>query len=269
MSVAAAASTWPLVAAISVRTALRRNLRRSSTPRLYSTILVFAAQGELLAACQRTGRALGMEEADAATLPRCALQRTIDFALIWPRSADTTLQVASEPPHCEVSVEAYGSCMATCEATVDPSLVEITCEGGEIRGTCDASCQGSCAVDVSGSCGGSCEGTCAGTCAAPTSSGSCAGKSYGTCQGRCVVDAQATCQGECRGGCSVTYREPYCTGRVRRPTASARCRAACDARVEAQARCTPGHMEITVGGGLDAENQARVERVQSCARGRA
>lgn len=224
----------------------------------------FAAEAELLAACQRTGRALGMSEGELsgnlAEVCGAANERLrTEMAAI---RSNTTVNVASEPPRCEVSVEAYGSCMASCEAQVDPGSVEITCEGGEIRGYCDASCQGSCAVDVTGSCSGTCEGTCAGTCSAPGANGACAGSCEGTCQGRCVVDAQASCQGECRGGCSVSYREPYCTGRIRRPTASARCRASCDARIEAQARCTPGHTDISVQGGLDAENQARLERVQ-------
>ena len=224
----------------------------------------FAAQGELLAACQRTGRALGMSDAElSGELPTvCAAANDRLRSEMAAIRSNTTMTVDSEPPRCEVSVEAYGGCMAECEVQVDPGEVQITCEGGEIRGSCDAQCQGGCAVDVSGQCSGTCEGACQGTCATRNADGSCAGQCDGTCEGRCVASAQASCQGECRGGCSVAYREPYCTGTLRRPTASARCRAACDARIEAQARCTPGHTNISVQGGLDAENQARVERVQ-------
>ncbi len=228
----------------------------------------FAAEAELLGACQRTGRALGMSEAelsgDLGTVCTAAHDR-LGTELSALR-ASYTVRVDATPPHCEVSIDAYGGCMAECEAQVDPGEVQITCEGGEIRGYCDAECSGRCAADVSGQCSGVCEGVCQGSCAATAADGSCAGACDGSCQGRCVVEAQASCSGECRGGCSVEYREPYCTGRVRRPTASARCRAACDARIEAEARCTPGQAQIAIEGGLDAENQARLVRVQTAMR---
>lgn len=228
----------------------------------------FAAQAELLGACQRTGRALGMSETelsgDLQTVCGAANDRL--RTELQALRASYTVRLDAQPPHCEVSVDAYASCMAECEAQVDPGEVQITCEGGEIRGVCDAQCTGRCAVDVAGQCGGVCEGACQGRCSAYAADGSCAGACDGTCQGRCVVEAQASCSGECRGGCSVAYREPYCTGRVRRPTASARCRASCDARVEAEARCTPGQAQIAIDGGLDAESQARLVRVQTAMR---
>lgn len=227
---------------------------------------------DLLAACQRTGRALGMAETDLAgsgsngVRDVCGrVEAELRTAMASLRSS-YTIEVDSRPPHCEVSVDAYANCMAECEVNVDPGSVEITCEGGEIRGYCDAECTGRCAVDVSGVCSGTCEGSCAGTCAARNADGSCNGACDGTCNGRCVVEASATCTGECRGGCSVEYREPYCTGRIRRPTASARCRAACDARIEASARCTPGETNVSIDGGMDAASQARFAQVQAAIR---
>ena len=228
----------------------------------------FEAHDQLLAACRSTGLALEMSEAeltgDLRTVCTAANDRLASE--LASLRATYTVRVEAQPPHCEVSVEAYGSCMAECEAEVDPGQVQITCDGGELRGYCDAQCQGSCAADVSGQCSGTCEGACAGTCSAYAADGSCAGACDGNCQVRCVVSAQASCQGECRGGCSVEYREPYFTGRVRRPSASARCRASCDARVEAEARCTPGQANIAIEGGLDAEQQARLARVQRAMR---
>lgn len=231
-----------------------------------------AAQSDLLAACQRTGRALGMSEADlsgsgdAGVRTVCGnVEGELRTAMASLRSS-YTVNVDSRPPHCEVSVDAYAGCMAECEAQVDPGSVDITCEGGEIRGTCDAECTGRCAASVEGSCSGTCEGSCSGTCSARNADGSCAGTCDGTCHGECVVDAQASCSGECRGGCSVEYREPYCTGTLRRPTASARCRASCDARIEASARCTPGETNISIDGGMDAASQARYAQVQAAIR---
>jgi hypothetical protein len=234
-----------------------------------------SVQRDLLGACQSTGIALGMDQADLAdtggtdglraVCSRVETRLREEIAALR-ESAHADLQIDTRPPHCEVSVDAYAGCMAECEATVDPGSVEITCEGGEIRGSCDAQCTGRCAVQVDAACTGVCEGSCEGTCSARNADGSCSGTCDGTCHGSCVVDAQASCSGECRGGCSVEYREPYCTGQIRRPTASARCRASCDARVEASARCTPGTMNVTLDAGLDADGQARLARVQAAVR---
>lgn len=226
------------------------------------------AANQLFGACQRTGRALGMSEAELSGDVRSVCMAAHDRLASELRAlrANYTVRLDAQPPHCEVSVDAYGQCIAECEARVDPGEVQLTCEGGEIRGYCDAQCTGSCAVEVSGQCSGVCEGSCAGRCAAYAADGSCAGACEGTCQGRCVVRGQASCSGECRGGCSVQYREPYCTGRVRPPSASARCRASCDARIEAEARCTPGRAQLAIEGGLDAEQQARLARVQAAMR---
>lgn len=227
-------------------------------------------QRDLLNACQVTGRALAMSDAEMNVNGEdlehlCA---TVDTRLrseiaALRESSHAELQIDSRPPHCEVSINAYSSCMASCEATVDPGSVDIQCEGGEIRGQCDAQCTGHCAVQVDASCTGTCEGSCEGTCTARNADGSCSGQCDGTCHGSCVADAQASCQGECRGGCSVQFREPYCTGTIRRPSASARCTASCNAHVEATARCTPGETHVAMSAGLDAEGQARLARVQA------
>jgi hypothetical protein len=227
-------------------------------------------QNDLLAACQRMGRALGMPEADLAgsgpegTRTVCgAVTDRYRSELQAVRAATSArVEFQTRPPRCEVSVDAYARCVGECEANVDPGSVEVRCEGGEIRGRCTAQCTGRCAVDVAGQCGGTCEGICEGRCAATASDGSCAGRCEGTCRGRCVVEAQASCSGECRGGCSVAMQEPYCTGRMQPPSASAECRAACDARLDAQARCTPGETRLTISGGIEPSMQPRVEALQ-------
>jgi hypothetical protein len=227
-------------------------------------------ENDLLAACQRMGQALGMTENELAGAGRDGVQQVCSAVNDRFRSemqavraaSGVTVEIQSRPPHCEVSVDAYAQCTAECEARVDPGSVEVTCEGGEIRGRCSAQCQGSCAADIDAACSGTCEGMCDGRCSATAADGSCAGRCDGTCRGSCVVEGQASCQGECRGGCSVEYEEPYCTGRVRPASASARCRASCDARMEARARCTPGETRMNVSGGLDPAMRPRAEAVQ-------
>jgi len=167
---------------------------------------------DLLSACQATGRALEMPEADLASAGGTEGLRAVcgavevrlrsEFAALRS-GASAEIIVDARPPHCEVSIDAYARCMGECEATVDPGSVEITCEGGELRGTCDAECTGRCAVDVHAACSGVCQGSCEGTCTARNADGSCHGACDGTCHGACETSAQASCTGECRGGCSV------------------------------------------------------------------
>lgn len=230
----------------------------------------FAIAGDLQSTCQRMGVALGMSDAeltaqggDVGAVCRTMNGRLRDEMTAMRSQSQVRVDVQARAPHCEVSVDAYAGCVAECEARVTPGQVDLRCEGGEIRGYCDAQCSGSCAVDVQASCSGVCEGACEGTCSATAADGSCAGQCQGTCHGRCVVSGQASCQGECRGGCSVEYREPYCTGTVRAPEVSSRCQASCDARVEAQARCTPGEMTMNVSGLSDPALVARVDRVRA------
>lgn len=170
-------------------------------------------------------------------------------------SANLRTELVAVPPVCEVSVDAYARCAGECDASFTPGSADIQCEGGELRGVCSASCTGRCAVDVSGTCNGTCEGTCS----AYDAQGNCTG----SCQGRCVTQASGTCGGECRGGCSVAFTEPRCTGHVRPPRVQADCRAACDARFDAQATCRPGAVTLRIDGSVASDLQDRVRRVQA------
>lgn len=231
-------------------------------------------ENELRAACQRMGRALGMAESElvgagSEGMSRmCAAVNDRFRAEMQAIRAASSVQVNIEtrPPHCEVSMDAYASCAAECEAQVDPGSIQLECEGGELRGRCTASCTGSCAVEVSGQCGGTCEGFCDGQCTQTAADGSCAGRCEGSCRGQCVAQASGSCTGECRGGCSVEFQEPYCTGEVRPASVSARCRASCNARLEAHARCEPGEARMSVSGGVDPSMQPRVAAVQAAVR---
>lgn len=170
-------------------------------------------------------------------------------------SGHLSMRLDVQPPRCDVSVDAYARCAADCDVSYRPGSAEVRCEGGELRGTCSAQCTGSCAVEVSGSCNGTCEGQCSATDAQ--------GRCTGTCQGRCVTQASGSCGGECRGGCSVAFTEPRCTGRVVPPQVNADCRAACDARLNAQASCQPGRAVLAIDGAVATDLEARVRRVRA------
>jgi len=174
-------------------------------------------------------------------------------------SAGVRVEVAVRPPQCQVNIDAYGRCGAECDASFTPGQANLRCEGGELRGGCSAQCTGTCAVDVSARCEGTCEGACNGTMNG--------GRCDGVCQGRCVSQVSGQCGGQCRGGCSVEFQQPSCTGTVTPPRMSADCRAACDARLDAQASCTPGGAELRITGNVDTNLGDKVRRVQAALAG--
>lgn len=231
-------------------------------------------QGSLLASCRQMGEALGMESAqlsgegaEGVRSVCAAVSERLRADLTQIRgAAGVNVEIRARPPRCEVSVDAYAQCAGSCEANVEPGSVEIQCEGGELRGGCSAECTGHCAVEVSGECSGTCEGSCEGRCSATAEDGSCAGTCQGTCHGHCAVQASGRCEGECRGGCSVAFQEPRCTGHVQPPNVSADCRAACDARLDAQASCQPGEMTLVVTGELDENLQQTATRAANAVR---
>jgi len=263
-----------------------------------STFVGTAAQLEssLKDTCLQMGAELGIPESEmAASGNTPAVKAACDAVSAKLRSemndlrasANLRIAVVSTPPVCEVRVDAYAECAGSCDATYTPGSAQIQCEGGEIRGGCSAQCEGSCSVEASGTCSGSCEGTCSasctgvcqgtceGTCRTRAADGSCNGACQGTCSGtcsagctgscsgQCVVRAQASCSGECRGGCSVAMTEPRCTGTVTPPRIEAECQASCDARMNAQAECTPGSVEVTVTGNVASNLEERVNHLKA------
>ena len=226
-------------------------------------------QAGLLNACRQIGHELAIPDSELgagdspealrAACSRVSTQLRADLADIRA-AAGVRVEVVTQLPRCEVSVDAYGRCAAECDASYTPGSAEVTCEGGELRGGCSAQCTGRCAVEVSGACEGVCEGACEGS---SSSGGSCGG----VCRGRCVARATGTCGGECRGGCSVAFTAPRCTGHVVPPRVNADCRAACDARLSAEASCAPGRAELNITGNVGSNLQEKVARVQAALHG--
>lgn len=231
-------------------------------------------EADLRATCRDMGVALGMSDAEIfaggvspdgseGLRAACAsVEARIHSELAAIRASGTVaVTLEARAPRCDVSVDAYASCVAECDANIDAGSVELVCEGGELRGTCDAQCTGSCAVDVAVACSGRCEGICDGECSVRGADGDCAGTCDGVCHGQCVVSTTGSCAGECRGTCSVRFTEPRCTGTIRAPMASVECAADCDARVAAMVTCTPGEVHLAVEGALTSDVRARADRL--------
>lgn len=245
--------------------------------------------GSLKDACTRMAGELGVTPGtgDARAVCQPVVEKLRSEMSDLRASAHLTIAIESRPPVCEVSLDAYAQCAAACDASFDPGHAELQCEGGELRGTCSAQCTGRCAVEAHGQCSGGCEGTCSASCtgvchgecegtcrtrgADGQCNGACTGTCHGTCsagctgscEGTCEMSAQASCSGECRGGCSVAYTEPRCTGTVRPPSVRADCRADCDARIHAEAHCTPGYTRMNVTGRVASNLEERVTHLRN------
>ncbi len=200
----------------------------------------------------------------------------VDAAL--PAGATLTLDFV--PPVCTVDIDAYGACVAECDANVAVDA-EVMCEEGRLSGRCSGTCTGRCTVDgtvecaarCSGTCTGSCNGTCAGqcdgTCSAMDAEGNCVGTCEGTCtgscdaactgscEGSCIVDVEGTCTGTCTGSCDVEFEAPRCEGDLD-VMADVDCRAACEARIDASAECTEPSVAVYFEGTVDPEGQERL-----------
>jgi len=210
-------------------------------------------EADLKVACGNLARDLGArtDKDDAASLCQAAAKAIGDMKA----KAGGTFTLAIVPPKCGASMSAMADCAASCDANVSPGSAEVTCEGGELSGSCGGGCKGSCDMSAGGSCGGSCEGSCSasfsgtcggqcdGTCDGKDSKGQCSGKCEGkcdsgakgecggSCKGNCDLKAEAKCEGTCTGSCSVEFQAPRCTGQVKPPSMSAECSAQCDVRV--------------------------------------
>jgi hypothetical protein len=194
--------------------------------------------------------------------------------------ASASIALDITPPQCGVSVDAYADCAGSCDVTAKGPSAEVTCEGGSMQGGCSAqcsgdcemsaaaacsgTCSGSCDASISGSCDAKCDGKCDGKATPAGGGGQCAGKCEGKCSGNvkgtcsgkcggsCHMSAAASCSGTCTGGCSVKMTAPKCTGTVKPPKLSADCKAKCDAKVQANASCTPPHISLRIPGSADA-----------------
>jgi hypothetical protein len=196
--------------------------------------------GVLLDACQDIGRRLNVPEAQLASpsgesdvrIACAAASAALNAELQDLRvQARLDVEVQATPPQCDIRVDAYASCAAQCDATVDPGKLEVQCEGGELVGQCNGTCNGDC--NASGT----------------------------------WVSGQASCNGLCRGDCSVAFVEPRCTGTMRPPRVEAQCEAACNAKLEAEARCTPGEAHVRVRGAVASNIEERLARVRGAIEG--
>lgn len=166
---------------------------------------------------------------------------------------DASFDATATPPTCVggmLSGSCSGACCGSCtiEGTVEcTGSCAGSCAGtcsGQVRGACTGTCTGQCdgvcaATAADGSCAGACDGACNGVCAG-TVTGSCSGTCGGTCQGSCRYpdDLMVLCPGVCSGSCDVGYTAPRCEGGHWDVTASAECKAACQADVSFDLVCT-------------------------------
>ncbi|MBX3216054.1 MAG: hypothetical protein KF850_28700 [Labilithrix sp.] len=218
-----------------------------------------AALADVQTACRNIAVELGASAADVASAEEePERERTTELcrlavAQIGARvTARATLDVAFQPPVCEVSVQAQarceGACSAsgTCDVRANPPVcrggrLEIVCkgectaEGGAslyCEGSCSGSCQGACAAQGGVRCNGRCEGTC-------TAAGSATNEAF---------DAQGNCIGTCQGTCSATPPGVRCEGSCK-GQCDAACRAEANATVTCDGKCSGDYEPLRCEGG--------------------
>jgi hypothetical protein len=226
--------------------------------------------GTLNAEIDAIGVSLGLEPGAATA--------DIVTALDAKLSITGGLQIEFLPPRCEASVEVAVAAAAECDASVDPGMATVQCEGGcEVEGgvmasceggasltctgpqvDCGGSCQGECEMMAAATCSGTCRGTCTnGTCSVTDAGGNCAGECTGDCQGTCELEAGGTCMGSCNGSCTIE-NAASCDA-----TATAKCEAEAGASVQCEGRCegevTPPDVKAECQATVDAKADASVE----------
>lgn len=260
--------------------------------------LAVEVEGDVALACGNLAKDLGATDDEIAPKEEgpgkkaeAACQAAVAALGKVKASAKGSIKVDVVPPKCSASMNAMAECAGECDANIKPGEAKVSCEGGEISGSCEGSCQGSCTVEAGaqceGTCGGSCEGTCeanfSGTCSGTCngkcdgkdSSGKCAGTCEGKCEGggsgscggtckgkcsaSCTMDGKAECKGTCSGGCSVEMKEPKCSGEVKPPEMSAECKANCDAKVSGKVECVPARVSVKLDGAADAQAAAKLK----------
>ena len=218
---------------------------------------------DLAVACQELAVDLGASDSDVTESdPGKRAEQWCNLAadkLSAKVKAAGQVTISAQPPVCTISASAKAKCEADCSLNPDCQVTPgklPTCDGGELRFSCQGKCSGSCtgSAELAVTCSGSCEGTCEGKCDGNDSTASCAGTCEGKCRGTCkaAADVSVQCEGECSGSCEGEIRGPKCTGGVTPKidcTVDPKCEGSCSASVQARADCEPG--EVTVTGGLD------------------
>jgi hypothetical protein len=181
-------------------------------------------------------------------------------------TARIQVDIAFQPPVCQVSVQAQARCEAQCSASgeCDMKVNPPICRGGKLeivcKGECTAKggaslyCEGNCTGNCEGACvaqgGVRCNGRCDGTC---TAEGSTTGQAF---------DAQGNCIGTCQGSCSATAPGVRCQGSCK-GQCDAACRAEANATVTCDGNCSGDYEPLrceggTLEGGCDVQATPRV-----------
>jgi hypothetical protein len=199
------------------------------------------AYANVTTACVKMGKDLGIPEAelqgtaaDSASAPCNAVAAKIDAIL--KANASAKLEVAYQPPRCQMDASFKANCEAECGLEVDPGKVVANCEPAKLSGYCQGTCTGQCE--------GTCTGECQGTCEAKDAQGRCVGACNGTCKGSC----DATCHAKCEG----TWKAPRCEVEVEQSKVKADCSANCEASAKVRASCQPPKLEVKASAQAEA-----------------
>ncbi len=235
-----------------------------------------SALADVQAACRNIAFELGAPAADiAAADQRPDRDRTTELCRLAVAqikgkvTARAQLDVAYQPPVCQISVQAAARCEGQCTAkgACDVKANPPECKGGRLEIVCKGECTAKAGATLH------CEGTCTGNC-----QGSCTAQGGVRCNGRCdgtctaegggggdAFDAQGNCIGICKGTCSSTPPGVKCEGACN-GQCDAACRAEANATVTCDGNCAGDYEPLRCTGGtleskcdVDAKCKANCE----------
>jgi hypothetical protein len=177
------------------------------------TQLAVERNASVATACAQLAMALGEPSAaagDARATCNLAAQRA--NASRAQSGGTITLDVA--PSRCWASMDGFATCALDCGGRGPVGMLSVSCEGGEIGGTC------------TGLCRGSCDG----------------------------MPIDGRCPGNCSGQCSAKFTNPTCTGHVNVGLgfSGTECQARCEIESASARACRPARVRIQVAGASDA-----------------
>lgn len=230
---------------------------------------------ELRGICTRMAAELGVKEVFTSSVLACGAASTA-LKQLREKLGTAKVKITVRAPTCTTALESFSGCLDKCQAVLDASAPESSCQGhpvGKCSGVCEGACEPASAGKCSGTCTGSCEGgfhgTCKGTC-----KGTCNGKELktpgacaGTCDGACDGDGHGECKAICNGGCEThaevctgtclgkcgsDVKDVKCTGPFKSSGAPEECRAYCETRTDRHASCGASVVRASVDGAKDA-----------------
>ena len=194
--------------------------------------IVVDTEANLIASCAAIGKDIGVDQATLDLKPDGGSNGAKVCGAVGAKIGDilraspgVTLSVDVGTPTCRLDITAVTGCLGV---PLDPAVLKLSCQGGDVGGQCDGDCQGTCS----------------------------AGAGVAAMQSSADGSAGGHCAGTCTGACSVAYRAPTCSGDFKPPIGAftEKKLIACGLKGVAATKCdVPVAVNVNGSGGADLQ----------------